>query len=391
MLEGEQLLEPPLRTREDTRENATMQASSSRLSAPRKRPQFYDKRQQLELALEAQRLLEMEEHGVPSESSDEKEECDMGAGNSDIWEDSSCMELLQTRVLPVTIDPLESKRMRKRVLNYHWQGQSLYFRNRLVPKPGDRLGLVVQMHKDLGHSGEERTLIEICRKYFWHDRTESVKSVVRECQQCQLIKSTGSMRSGDEELKSIPVCDLFYRVALDTAGPLPETKVGNRYVLVAIDHYSKWYEAKAVADHGAKTVAKFLEDEVICRYGVPRFVLTDNEGEWAAEFDSMCSDYGIHHQRTAPQWPQCNGMAERLIKTIKHGVTVLSATPDNVDCWDEQLARVMFGYRCGVQSSTRFSPFMILTGRTPRLRADNHLQALTAETADAADLDTSAE
>ncbi len=84
-------------------------------------------------------------------------------------------------------------------------------------------------------------------------------------------------------------------------------------------------------------------------------------------------------------------MAERLIKTIKHGVTVLSATPDNADCWDEQLARVMFGYRCGVQSSTRFSPFMILTGRTPRLRADNHLQALTAETDDAADLDTSAE
>jgi len=77
------------------------------------------------------------------------------------------------------------------------------------------------------------------------------------------------MCSGDEELKSIPVCDLFYRVALDTAGTLLETKAWNRYVLVAIDHYSKWCEAKAVAAHGAKTAAKFLEDEVICRYGVP--------------------------------------------------------------------------------------------------------------------------
>jgi hypothetical protein len=199
------------------------------------------------------------------------------------------------------------------------------------------------------------------------------------------------MRSGDEELKSIPVCDLFYRVALDTVGPLPETKAGNRYVLVAIDHYSKWCEAKAVADHGAKTAAKFLEDEVICRYGVLRFVLTDNRGKWTAEFDAMCNDYGIHHQRTAPQWPQCNGMAERLIKTIKHGVTVLFATLDNVDCWDEQLAKVMFGYQCGIQSSTRFSPLMILTGHTPRLRADNYLQALTAETDDAADVDTTVE
>jgi len=41
------------------------------------------------------------------------------------------------------------------------------------------------------------------------------------------------------------------------------TKSGNKYILVAIDHYSKWCEAKAVADHGAKTASKFLEDEII--------------------------------------------------------------------------------------------------------------------------------
>jgi hypothetical protein len=73
-------------------------------------------------------------------------------------------------------------------------------------------------------------------------------------------------------------------------------------------------------------------------------------------------------------------MAERMIKTIKHGITVFAATPANMDCSDQQLAKVLFGYRCGIQMSTKFSPFMILTGRTPRLRADNYLQALTAET-----------
>ncbi len=188
-------------------------------------------------------------------------------------------------------------------------------------------------------------------------------------------------------MKSIPVCDLFHRVALDTAGPLPETKSGNKYILVAIDHYSKWCEAKAVADHGAKTAAKFLEDDIICRYGVPKFVLTDNEGEWVAEFDVMCKDYVIQHQRTTTQWPQCNGMAERMIQTIKHGITMLAATPANTDCWDEQLAKVLFGYRCGIQANTKFSPFMILIGRTPRLRADNYLQALTAETNNGVNVD----
>jgi hypothetical protein len=142
-------------------------------------------------------------------------------------------------VLPATIDPLESKRARKRILNYHWQGQSLYFKGLLVPRLTDRMGLVVQMHKDLGHFGEEWTLAEVCRRYFWHNRTKDVEAVVRVCQQCQMVKRMGSLRSEDEELKSIPVCDLFYRVAMDTTRPLPETKSGNKYILVAIDHYSK--------------------------------------------------------------------------------------------------------------------------------------------------------
>jgi hypothetical protein len=70
-------------------------------------------------------------------------------------------------------------------------------------------------------------------------------------------------------------------------------------------------------------------------------------------------------------------MAERMIKTLKHGITILAANPANVNCWDEQLAKVLFGYQCGVQSSTKFSPFMVLTGRSPRLKADNCLDNLT--------------
>ncbi len=79
-----------------------------------------------------------------------------------------------------------------------------------------------------------------------------------------------------------------------------------------------------------------------------------------------------------------------MIKTIKHGITVLAATPANMDCWDQQLAKVLFGYRCGIQTNTKFSPFMILTGRTPRLRVDNYLQALTAEIDDGVDMETAA-
>jgi hypothetical protein len=83
-------------------------------------------------------------------------------------------------------------------------------------------------------------------------------------------------------------------------------------------------------------------------------------------------------------------MVERLIKTIKHGIIVLAATPENVNCWDKHLVKILFGYRCGIQASNKFSPFMILTSRTPRLKADNYLHALTAVTNDGADVEVAA-
>jgi len=80
-------------------------------------------------------------------------------------------------------------------------------------------------------------------------------------------------------------------------------------------------------------------------------------------------------------------MAKRLIKTIKHGITIFSTTPKNVDCWDEQLAKVMFGYRCGIQVSTKFSPFMIMIGCKPHLKANNYLHSLIVVVDDNVDVE----
>jgi hypothetical protein len=113
--------------------------------------------------------LESSEHDLQSIDPDEEDKCGAGSRVSDIWEDITCMDLLQGGMLPATVDPVESKRARKRILNYHWQEQSLYFKGLFVPRAKDRIRLVAQMHEDLGHFGEERTLAEVCRRYFWHN------------------------------------------------------------------------------------------------------------------------------------------------------------------------------------------------------------------------------
>jgi hypothetical protein len=71
-----------------------------------------------------------------------------------------------------------------------------------------------------------------------------------------MVKRIGSIRYNAKEFKSIPIHDLFYWIALNITSPLPETKNGNKYILVAIDHYSKWCEVKAVPNHTTTTVAK---------------------------------------------------------------------------------------------------------------------------------------
>ncbi len=70
-------------------------------------------------------------------------------------------------------------------------------------------------------------------------------------------------------------------MALNLARLLLETNSGNKYILVVIDHYSIWVEAKAIAKCGTKILARFLEDEILCRFSVPKHVLLDNQGEWA--------------------------------------------------------------------------------------------------------------
>jgi len=124
--------------------------------------------------LAAQQLFESSECDLVPTGSNEEDEWSASTTHQDIWEDVTCMDLLQRGMLPDTVDSVESKRTKKRILNYHWQDQSLYFKGLLVPRLEDRMGLVVRMHKDLGHFGEERTLVKICRRYFWHNRTEDV-------------------------------------------------------------------------------------------------------------------------------------------------------------------------------------------------------------------------
>ncbi len=169
------------------------QCGGVRAALKRRVPQYFDKRQQLELVLAAQELSEFRDHELSPTRSEDEEDYEARSSYVDIWEDANYLMLLKEGILPDVVDYGEAKWIRKRASNYCWKEQKLFFKALLVPKSEERVSLVRQMHEDLGHFGEQRTLAEVRRRYFWHNRTEEVKSVVRSCQQCQLVKNEGSV------------------------------------------------------------------------------------------------------------------------------------------------------------------------------------------------------
>jgi hypothetical protein len=74
------------------------------------------------------------------------------------------MEWLKNGFISEEVNFQENKRVKKRAKQYCWKDGKLYFKGLYVPKPKDRLKLVTQMHEDLGHFGEQRTLAEICQR-----------------------------------------------------------------------------------------------------------------------------------------------------------------------------------------------------------------------------------
>lgn len=101
---------------------------------------------------------------------------------------------------------------------------------------------------------------------------------------------------------------------------LPE--VNNlRYVVVAVCYFSKWCEAKALQDKTAESVARFLYDDVICRYGCPDIQISDQGREFTNKLSQeLFKLTGTTHRVTSPYHPQANGLVERLNRTIKNSL-----------------------------------------------------------------------
>lgn len=94
-------------------------------------------------------------------------------------------------------------------------------------------------------------------------------------------------------------------IAVDILGPLPMTRNGNSYVLVATDDFTRWVEVYAIPDQGAGTVAQKLVDELFCRFSPPELLHSDQGRQFESELVAeVCKLLQIHKIRITTYHPQ---------------------------------------------------------------------------------------
>jgi hypothetical protein len=94
-------------------------------------------------------------------------------------------------------------------------------------------------HPTAAHFGIESTYNRVKERYYWKGMKNDIHEYVKTCYQCQM---RGRPR-GDNELHPMHIKEPFYQIGIDFVGPLPITDKGNRYIIVAMDYFTKWPEA----------------------------------------------------------------------------------------------------------------------------------------------------
>src|SRR3954467_9861615 len=119
-------------------------------------------------------------------------------------------------------------------------------------------------------------------------------------------------KSGHAPLQPITkIARPFHQVGIDVMGSLNVTPTGKRYIVLAIDHFTKFIEARALEDADAQSIAVFIHDDIICHHGVPKILISDRGTEFVNELiQALTKTYCIHHITTTAYHPKGNGQTE---------------------------------------------------------------------------------
>jgi len=248
----------------------------------------------------------------------------------------------------------------------------------VVSSGPQRRQLIDEIHTELGHLGTKKVCSMLQTRYYWRNMVADVQDHLKTCDECRRTKTLFKLQP---ELQCLPPAKLWERVHVDTLGPLPSTRLQkNKFLFVACCAGSKYLEAQAFREANTRNWCRFLAD-VFSRWGVCHTIVSDNATYYtSSEMQSFLRSMGVQHRFTNAYSPQSNGQAEAAVKILLNSLQ--RAVGSHPDSWDEKLPWTLLGVRNAKHSTTRYSPFFVMTGRHAVLPAERRRNLVT--TADAA-------
>jgi hypothetical protein len=144
-------------------------------------------------------------------------------------------------------------------------------------------------------------------------------------------------------------------------GPFPVGTKQAKFLVVAIDYFTKWVEAEPLATISEKNVKSFVWKAVICRFGIPRVLISDNGKQFDnGPFRELCAQLNIRNHYSSPRHPQANGQVEVTNRTLLKQIKTRLEGAKGM--WVEELPNVLWAYRTTVRTPTKETPFKLTYG-----------------------------
>ena len=272
---------------------------------------------------------------------------------------------LQTGVLPH--DPLEARRIEFRSNRYLIRDRVLYkkaFSGPLLkcldPIRGHQVLLEVHAGACGNHLGARSLAYKVLRQgYFWPTLKKDSAELVKKCRECQFFSRISHSPATIMTPINSPVP--FDQWGIDLVTDLPAATGNRRWLIVAVDYFTKWVEAEPLGSITQEQVIKFIWKNLICRFGLPRSIVTDNGTQFTGGLtEDFLSKYHIQHKLSSVSHPQTNGQAEVTNRTIIQSIkTRLLQTGKR---WVDELPSVLWAYRTTRRIPTGETPFALTYG-----------------------------
>jgi transposase InsO family protein len=169
---------------------------------------------------------------------------------------------------------------------------------------------------------------------------------------------------------------------MDLVGPLPTAQGNCRFAVIAVDYFTKWVEAKPLANIKAPTIQKFFWQNIIYRFGVPRELTVDNGKQFDCyTFKEYCKSLGTHAKFSSVYHPQPNGAVVRANGLLFTGIKKFLFDQKNGK-WVDELPKVLWSHNITVSRATGFTPFCLLFGTeamTPEEIKNDSMRVLKAK------------